>query len=348
MDVNSSAILPPAAGTICRARLTNGLVNNQGKWLLPTGRGVQRKISRRVKPLASWVATCALLFSPCVPVRAELLKGDVEFSNYDAPLFQQIVNRIKAKVAARLGEGVNTQDRYFIVPFAYQDKWNNPEFAHSFISVIRVLADGKQPSLTSGFRRGRFKNRDFEAFTISWLPHDFDSNPQLCVFDGVGSRVDPKKNKCPISVGRDFRLDETLKLAVNVKNAVGMWGPYEIKKDAFDLAVKRKQLLDGGTIRYRADDRLYRKDRVAINCFHAMAGLEELYPNGGFLGTGFKMWGINGTARVLIEYTKKVRNKGLLLEAVDFKKDLYGFVYAPERNSRGLYDPFPNASAYHQ
>src|SRR5260221_6523695 len=105
----SSAILPFAAGTICRARFTNGLVNNQCKWLLTTGRGVQRKISRRVKPLVSWVATCALLFSPCVPVRAELLKGDVEFSNYDAPLYKQIVNRIKAKVAARLGEGKNTQ-----------------------------------------------------------------------------------------------------------------------------------------------------------------------------------------------------------------------------------------------
>ena len=41
------------------------------------------------------------------------------------------------------------------------------------------------------------------------------------------------------------------------------------------------------------------------------------------------MWRINGTARVLIEYTKKVRNKGLLLEPVDNKKDLCGFVYAP-------------------
>ena len=126
-----------------------------------------------------------------------------------------------------------------------------------------------------------------------------------------------------------------------------MWGPYETKKEAFDLAA-RKQLLDGGTIRYRADDRLARKDRVATNCFHAMAGLEELYPNGGFLGTGFRMWGINATARILIEYTKNDGNKILLLEPVDIKKDLYGFVYAPERNSGGLYDPFPNASAYHQ
>ena len=80
------------------------------------------------------------------------------------------------------------------------------------------------------------------------------------------------------SVGRNFKLEETLKLAVNDKNAVGMWGPYEIKKEAFDLAVKRKQLLDGGTIRYRADERLYRKNRVAINCFHAMAGTGRTLP----------------------------------------------------------------------
>ena len=77
--------------------------------------------------------------------------------------------------------------------------------------------------------------------------------------------------------------------------------------------------------------RIHQTVKAAINCFHAMAGLEELYPNGGFLGTGllrnsladvvfFRMWGINGTARVLIEYTKSVRDKGLLLEPVDIQE----------------------------
>jgi hypothetical protein len=334
-------------GAVRRAWLTNGLVTNKDPNPLSGAREGRRQTSGPWKPLVLWAATFALLLGPGITVQGGLLKRDVNFSNYDVPLFDQVVNRIKAKIAARLGEGKNTRDRYFIIPFAYQNKGNSPQFSHSFISIVRVLPDGKQPRLRPGFRRGRYKNRDFEAFTISWLPHDFDTNPHLCVFDGVGSRIDPKKNKCPISVGRNFRLDQTLKLAVNVKNAVGMWGPYEIKKEAFELGVKRKQLLDGGTIRYRADDRLYRKDQVAINCFHAMAGLEELYPNGGFLGTGFKMWGINGTARVLIEYTKKARYRGLLLEPVDMKNDLYGFVYASERNSRGLYDPFWNASAYH-
>ena len=317
-----------------------------GVW--SSGPGVGRKINRPEKPRVSWVATCALFaFCSSAPVQAGLLKPDVDYSNYQTPLLFQMVNRIKAKIAVRLGAGENRRDRYFIIPFAYQNRGNSPDFSHSFISVVRVFADQKQPKYTPGLRREKYRNRNFEAFTISWLPHDFDKNPHLCVFDGAGSRVDPKRNKCSPSVGRSFTLPETLRLAVNEKVAVGMWGPYEIRKEAFDLGVKRKRLLDGGSIRYIADDRLYRKDRVAINCFHAMAGLEELYPNGGFLGTGWRMWGINGTARVLIEYTKAERNRGALLEPVDYKKDLYGFVYAPAANSRGVYNPFRNASAYH-
>jgi hypothetical protein len=329
-----------------RARRSNRLVCNKVKRLLPAGRRAPWKAGRRVKALATWVAPLVLLFGPCVPLQAGLLKADVDFSNYDTPLFEQIVNRIKVKVAARLGQGVNTHDRYFIVPFAFQRRWKNPQFSHSFISVIRVFGDGKQPRLTPGLRRGQVKNREFEAFTISWVPHDFGTCP-VCVFGGFGSRIFPTWNTCPIVVGRNFRLDETLRVALNDKCAVGLWGPYEIRKAAFDLGVKRKLLLDGGTIKYKADDRLTRKDQVAINCFHAMANLEQLYPNGGFLGSGFRMWGIDGTARVLIEYTKAARDKGLLLEPVDIKKDLYGFVYGPEQNSRGLYNPFPNASAYH-
>ena len=237
---------------------------------------MQRKISRRFKHLASWVATCALLFSPGVAVHGGLLKADVDFSHYDVPLYEQIVNRMKAKAAPRVGEGENTRDRYFIVPFAYQDRWHTPQRSHSFIAVIHLLPEGKKLGPTSGFKRGKFKGRDFEAFNISWVPHDFDTNPHLCVFDGFGSRLFATWNKCPIVAGRNFTLGETLKLALNNKNAVAMWGPYEVRKEAFDLGVKRKLLLDGGTIRYKADDRLTRKDRNAINCFHAMAGLEEL------------------------------------------------------------------------
>ncbi len=275
-----------------------------------------------------------------------LVPRQVDFSGYDLPLYTQVVNRIKAKILARLGEGINTRDRYFIIPFAYQNRANDPKFSHSFISVIRVFPDNKQTELTPGLETRSYKNREFEAFTISWLPSDFATNPNLCVFDGVGAKLIPQKNECPLLPGRNFNLAETLQLASKDKLAVAMWGPYEIAKPGFDLGVRRKRLLDGGTIKYRADDRLYRKDHIAINCFHAMAGLEELFPNGGLFGTGFKMWGFNGTARVLIEYSKQARYKGLLLEPVDEKNDRYGFVYATSRNGRVPYDPIRNASAY--
>ena len=285
--------------------------------------------------------TFILLFT--LPIVAQ---ADVDFSNYDRPLYAQVVDRIKANIAPRLGKGPLNHDRYFIIPFAYQDRGNHPEYSHSFITVIRVFAENKEPKLTPGLKTRIYKGWDFEAYNISWLPADFMSNPHLCVFEGFGARLFPKMNECPISPGHNFSLEETIKLAANDKLAVAMWGPYEIAKPGFDLGVKRKRLLDGGTIKYRADDRLYQKDKIAISCFHAMASLDEIYPKGGFLDTGFQMWGFNGTARVLIEYTKKASNKGLLLEPVDVKNDRYGFVYAPTRNGRVPYDPLRTASAY--
>jgi len=273
----------------------------------------------------------------------------VDYSHYDVPLYDQLIEHMKDKISARLGEGKSTHDRYFIVPFAYQDRGNHPEFSHSFMSVIHVWPDGvKRAKPIAGLKVRKYKNREFESFTISWLPADFDKNPDLCVFDGFGSRLVPSWNRCETSVGRSFRLDETIKLAVAVKNAVCMWGPYEITKGAFDLGVKRMNLLNSGAIKYRADDRLTRKDRTAINCFHAMANVYELYPNGGIFGTGFRMWGLNGTARVLIEYKDRAGKKGLLLEPVDEKKDRFGFVYSPARGNQRVYNPFKSAMAYHR
>ena len=274
-------------------------------------------------------------------------KGGLDYANYDVPLYQQIVNRIRAKVSARLREGRLTQDRFFIIPFAYENDGNDPELSHSFMTVIRVFAEGKRPRPNSEFKTGTYKGWNFEAYNISWLPADFMENPHLCVFDGVGSRLFAKRNQCPISPGKNFTLEDTIKLAVKAKVAVAMWGPYEITQAGFDRGVKRKQLLDSGTIKYRADDRLYLEDKIASNCFHAMANLDELFPRGGVFGTGFKMWGLNGTSRVLIEYNARAKAQGLLIEQIDVKGDRYGFVYAPERNAkRGVYDPFKTASAY--
>ncbi|MEO5913500.1 MAG: hypothetical protein ABIS50_04660 [Luteolibacter sp.] len=301
---------------------------------------------RCVPPVARIFLAGVLFLALSFVAQAGLFdKPNADFTNYEVPLYQQITNHIKVKILARLGEGKNTRDRYFIIPFAYQNKGNDPGYSHSFMTVIRVLADNKQPKLIAGIKTRTYKDREFQAFTISWLPADFSANPNLCVFKGFGARIFPTWNQCPMVTGRSFTLEETIKLAVNVKNAVCMWGPYEISKDGFDLAVKRLRLLEGGTLKYRADDRLTRENHTAINCFHAMAGLTNLFPKGGIFGTGFNMWGINGTSRVLLEYNETAHIKGVLLEPVDDKKDRFGFVYAPTREGK-YYDPFKTASAY--
>ncbi|MEO5715536.1 MAG: hypothetical protein ABIT37_18810 [Luteolibacter sp.] len=301
---------------------------------------------RRVPPFARiFLAGVVFLAMSFVAQAGWFDKPNADFANYNVPLYQQITHRIKVKILARLGEGKNPRDRFFIIPFAYENKGNDPRYSHSFMTVIRVLADNKQAKLVKGIQTRTDKDREFQAFTISWLPHDFSTDSNLCVFKGFGSRLFPTWNQCAMVKGRSFTLEETIKLAVNVKNAVCMWGPYEIRKDGFDLAVKRLRLLEGGSIKYLADDRLTWENHTAINCFHAMAGLTEFFPRGGLFGTGFNMWGINGTSRVLIEYNKTATLKGVLLEPVDEKKDRYGFVYAASPEAR-YYDPFKTTSAY--
>lgn len=294
----------------------------------------------------SFVSCLAGLLFLALSVGAQAEGKRVDFSDHDVPLYEQITKHIREKVAARLRQGGNGHDRYFIIPFAYENKGNDPGYSHSFMTVIRVFADGRRRQATSGLDVRTYKNWDFEHFTISWLPADFLENPDLCVFKGFGARLVPSWNQCPVSVGKDFTLPDTIKLAVQARVAVCMWGPYEISKGGFDVGVQRLRLLEKGTMKYRADDRGYREKLVAINCFHAMAGLHELFPNGGIFGTGFKMWGVNGTTRVLIEYKARAATKGMLLEPVDVKKDRFGFVYAPAANGRGIYNPFKTASAY--
>src|SRR5215831_17491798 len=51
-------------------------------------------------------------------------KREADFTHYGEPLCEQITDRIKAKVEARLGKGTNNHDRFFIIPYAYQNKGN--------------------------------------------------------------------------------------------------------------------------------------------------------------------------------------------------------------------------------
>ena len=76
--------------------------------------------------------TSTLFLAGCASGPASPAGRHVDFSNYDKPLTEQVTDHIKDKVTARLGEGKNPHDRYFIIPFAYENKGNDPAFPTRF------------------------------------------------------------------------------------------------------------------------------------------------------------------------------------------------------------------------
>src|SRR3982751_5414705 len=109
------------------------------------------------------VRTLVLLCTLSLVVETSASSAD--FSNYDTPLYDQVVNRIKANIAPRLGKGPLKKERYFMIPFAYEDKGNHPEKSHSFITVIRVFATDKPAKETPELPTRAYKGWEIEAFT---------------------------------------------------------------------------------------------------------------------------------------------------------------------------------------
>lgn len=293
-----------------------------------------------------------LLLSFLVVSSAEAkTKKVVDYSRHNVSLYEQIKDRIRSKVSARLKAVPKSGLRYFLVPFAYQDAKNKAKQSHSFASIIRVGNNVPSEEVDTDYVDRKAK---VEAFTISWLPHDFMEDPNLCVFKGFLAIIFAKNNECRPVVGKNHTLKETLDIALfpptdpkqKLVRSVGMWGPYEISKEFFDKAVERRKFLRDGKIKYMADDRLTREDLTAFNCFHAIGDLQTGFPKGGFLGTGLKMWGLNGTKRNLIEY--KAKASKWLLESVDEERDLYGFVYTTSKQNKKLVNPFARSSAFYK
>ncbi len=95
---------------------------------------------------AGLFAAGILLLASCATEPIGTGKSEADYSNYDEPLHDQVVDHIEAKVMPAW-EGRNDHDRYFIIPFAYQNSRNDPAFSHSFLSVRSSFGGrARQPS----------------------------------------------------------------------------------------------------------------------------------------------------------------------------------------------------------
>ena len=127
--------------------------------------------------------------------------------------------------------------RYFIIRFRLRKQRERP----GIFALIHVghprFGDSRQPKTTAGLQARKFKNHEFEAFTISWLPHDFLQIPTSAFLRDLAPCLSHRGTSARCRWGKTSRLPEyDRRLAVHDKVAVCVWGPYEIHPEAFDLA----------------------------------------------------------------------------------------------------------------
>jgi len=144
---------------------------------------------------------------------------------------------------AVVGLGLSAQpgpaagDCYFVIVFGAQRPIvKAARYSHSFATFVHQMADGR-----------------LEAFTISWLPQTGKVRPL---------RPWPE-------TGRNFPLDETLRLCCANRMEVACWGPYQVHPDLWRLALGQRNRLETGQVLYKAYDSGSRDGQVS-NCLHAI------------------------------------------------------------------------------
>jgi hypothetical protein len=146
------------------------------------------------------------------------------------------------------------QDNYYLVVFASEGQPRLPKLSHTFATFIKTTGD-EDP-----------KTDKIEMHTISWLPESLVIELRL---------LRPE-------AGKNLDLPATLAFAKSLGTQVSSWGPFAIKKELYDRALKQIELLNSGKIAYIALDRRFR-GQGASNCFHAISDLDT---DNGLLDTG--------------------------------------------------------------
>ncbi len=162
---------------------------------------------------------------------------------------------LKSKIQAMLiaivvgltaGGYARADDRYYMMLFAAQSDPNLVKNAHTSALFVKASGQGRFPD-----------NYQIESHSISWMPATLKIEPL---------RRDPE-------AGTNLSLAQSLEWAKSVGSQVTMWGPFPIKKELFDMAVKQEERLKSGQVLYLClDDRL--RGRGASNCIHAVSDLD--------------------------------------------------------------------------
>jgi hypothetical protein len=145
-------------------------------------------------------------------------------------------------------------ESYYMIVFGQQSGANQVELSHTFATFVKATGKGQD--------KAKFA---IDSHTISWLPRSLDVKVLRRPEEGV-----------------NLNLKDTLRHAKAIKAEVSMWGPFHIKKELYERALRQETRLKKGTIDYKALDLRFRPN-TAMNCIHALCDIDM---DQGLLATG--------------------------------------------------------------
>ena len=165
-------------------------------------------------------------------------------------------------------------ERYYMLVFGSERAIRVPRYTHTWATVVKTVeAPGCAPQVA-------------EVHTTSWMPATLDIHPW---------RFTPEP-------GRNLELHETIRMALNFRETVALWGPYEIRPRLYRRFLLQKDYMESGRVGYQCIDTVGAgADGSGCDCIHAITDMDPLFERGYYPLTRFGEAGSRNIVRQLFE-----------------------------------------------
>jgi hypothetical protein len=139
-------------------------------------------------------------------------------------------------------------ERYYVLVFGSQSHPKLLRYTHTWATFIRAVGEGSDPNGWVLYQH-----------TISWLPQTLEIrvwNP----FPEPGINLD---------------LDQTIDAVSAHNENVTLCGPFVITPDIYERSVRVHQLVESGSVQYRAISNSY--NLLISDCIHAVAAVDPIF-----------------------------------------------------------------------
>jgi hypothetical protein len=164
-----------------------------------------------------------------------------------APTFRRAIFLCLAFATSAAGRAT-ASEYYYAMIFGSQSSPKQLRYTHTWATFVKAEGEGTNAN--------RYV---LTVQTISWLPKTLDVK--------VWSRQ-PEE-------GVNLSLEDTLQAMYANRENVTMWGPFVVRKEVYDRALRVIDIMNSGRAQYRAISTA--QDLLISDCIHAVAAVDPVF-----------------------------------------------------------------------